>query len=422
MTTWIKRWQAEVAPTRLPGVWKLRTGGHLVRARVTTPTGKLVEIRKRLPETVDEAEAFAWLRAEQTRIRTGDASDENPRQRFASFASSLMAEKVATREIASARGREKWKHTLTHLIAGTKDVEGFGEMPLERLTPAHVERWRVAIAKLIAEETYAPATVNTWIGVLKVITKAARKRLHLPFDAAEDLKFFDLAERPTYTEEQPNSLTAAETRAFLAAMKSEFPQHYAMTFLGFTTGLRPSHLRPLRRKGPTPEVKWEEAVLLVRRSHTLGETMERTKTKLRQRINLPPEVIDVLRWHERTQLVTDEQKESDLLFPAEDGRPRSESCLKKPFAVVATLLGFEKKITPKAMRRTFTDLTRLARVESVVSRSISGHKTESMREQYSTVSPDEQRAAMRGLLRLVRGGDAGGDRRRAGGDARRRAR
>ena len=73
--------------------------------------------------------------------------------------------------------------------------------------------------------------------------------------------------------------------------------------------------------GPTPDVRWDEGVILVRRSHTLGdEFMNTTKTKLRQRIMVPPEVMEVLRWHVATQLTTPEQTASELLFPAEDGR------------------------------------------------------------------------------------------------------
>lgn len=40
------------------------------------------------------------------------------------------------------------------------------------------------------------------------------------------------------------------------------------------------------------------AVILVRRSRALGdEYMKTTRTKLRQRITVPSEVVDVLRWH-----------------------------------------------------------------------------------------------------------------------------
>jgi integrase len=128
--------------------------------------------------------------------------------------------------------------------------------------------------------------------------------------------------------------------------------------------------------------------------------MNTTKTKLRQRITVPSEIMDVLRWHVATQLETPEQKASELLFPAEDGGLRSVSFLKKAFATVGNLIGLNKRITPRGMRRTFNDLARAANVEAIVTKSISGHQTDRMREHYSTVSPDEQRRSIGNVVSL----------------------
>ncbi len=73
-----------------------------------------------------------------------------------------------------------------------------------------------------------------------------------------------------------------------------------------------------------------------------------------------------------TQLITPEQKASELLLPADDGRFRSVSSLKKAFATTAQLTGLNKKFTPGACagpssrrglaprrtRRIFVDRTR----------------------------------------------------------------
>ena len=53
------------------------------------------------------------------------------------------------------------------------------------------------------------------------------------------------------------------------------------------------------------------------------------------------------------------------------------------------------------MRRTFNDLARRAGVDAVVTRSITGHVTEQMREHYSSVDLDEKRAAIANVVRLV---------------------
>jgi hypothetical protein len=76
------------------------------------------------------------------------------------YATSLFKRKVATREIKSARGRERWPYTLAHLIAGTGNVDGFGEIFVDELRPMHVEIWRAGIGKLIAKGDYSPTTAN----------------------------------------------------------------------------------------------------------------------------------------------------------------------------------------------------------------------------------------------------------------------
>lgn len=63
--------------------------------------------------------------------------------------------------------------------------------------------------------------------------------------------------------------------------------------------------------------------------------------------------MDVLRWHEETQLTTPEQKESDLLFPSFAGGFRSLSTLDKPFADVAEAVELGKQFTQRGLRRTF---------------------------------------------------------------------
>ena len=43
---------------------------------------------------------------------------------------------------------------------------------------------------------------------------------------------------------------------------------------------------------------------------------------------------------------------------------------------------------------------RIAKVEAIVTKSISGHLTDRMREHYSTVTPDEQRESIGNVVQL----------------------
>jgi len=405
----------------LPGVWARQEGGHYVRARATeSTTGKLREISKVLPKA-NAASALKWLSDEQDRIRTGVESVPSPKLRFSEFAAQLLEQKVTLREIRSAKGRDKWGDALEHLIRGTKGkksglfVQGFGDFFLHTIRASHIDAWKVGMAGLIAAKDYAPTTTNGWLAILKVVIKAAKRQLSLPYLATEGVTSFDLSEHETYTEEEPNALTPDELPAFLAKFREMHPAHYAMVFVGFFTGLRPSSLRPLRRRGDEADVDWEVGRLRVRRSHTMGdEVMRTTKQKRRYGISVPPALLDVLRWHVDTQLATPEQQDSDLLFPAVNGKFRSPSVLNKPLEEVARELGLGKKVTQRAMRRTFNDLTRAAQVSDLVTRSISGHLTETMQHHYSSVNSDEQRSALAKVIRLAEytpsaaGGVAGG--------------
>jgi hypothetical protein len=64
------------------------------------------------------------------------------------------------------------------------------------------------------------------------------------------------------------------------------------------------------------------------------------------------------------------------------------------------------KFTPRGLRRTFNDLARAAKVETLVTKSISGHITDRMREHYSTVQPVDQRESIGWVLCLVKGTSA----------------
>ena len=165
---------------------------------------------------------------------------------------------------------------------------------------------------------------------------------------------------------------------FLGGIRHLYPQHFGMVALGFATGLRPSSLRPLRRQGPEADVRWEEGVVLVRRSHTRhDEVMEATKQKTRYRITLPDDLMAILRWHV-DRLPPGPMRDSELLFPSETGGFRSASALDKPFREVGEAINLRKRITPRAMRRTFQDLARNADIETIVRQKICGHATQEM--------------------------------------------
>jgi integrase len=402
---------ARLKKTKFKNVFATPTGGHYVRARVTDPTtDKLVAIKKTL-QTKDPLEAFHWLQGEIDRIRSGTLLPQRAKPRFSEFAALLLEEKLDKREIKSAAGRTRWTCTLEHLISGTtgeseKYVPAFGDMYIDKIHVSHVEAWKLGLARLIEAEDYSPTTANGWLAILRVIMRAAKRTFGLPYSATEDVTDFDTSDWVTYSEEEPNSLTTEQVPLFLDRLRELYPQFYAMAYLGFATGLRPSSLRPLRRRGPDADVQWERNRLLIRRSQTRGqEVMNMTKQRTRYAIDLPKAVIDVLNWHVGQMLWTPQQQDSDLLFPSTTGGFRAPTVLNAPVAEIAEELGFPK-FTQRGMRRTYNDLARAAGVLDLVTRSISGHATETMQHHYSTVSPDEQRTSIGKVIQLFGNGGA----------------
>ncbi len=242
------------------------------------------------------------------------------------------------------------------------------------------------------------------------------REFELPRDPFLGTKLF--REDPTYGPDAPNALDPEENEvaAFLDKMNELYPQHYALAFLGLAIGHRPSTLRPLRRKGPTPDLVFKDdgtARLYVRRSHTDGgqEVAERIKTLAPITIDLPREVADVLRDHIAELEKNAITRASDLLFPStRTGKLQSKTGLAKAFETVRTKLGLPK-LTPKAMRRTWKDVARTAGIEKVVRKAVSGTYTDAMEGRYSTARAGEKRSA---VAKVVSINTASGKKRKKG--------
>jgi len=396
MGKWVARWFDEIAPKpSLPGVWRRKAGGYRVRGRTTSPkTGRLVEVNLALPHASDAAQAFSELQRLLVDVREPKA-EQPDRLRFREYADLLFKRKVATGEILSAKTRESIDSIVRlHLNPA------FGDYFLDAIRRADIEEWREAVGENVRARLLAPTTANNWLTRLRTIINAAVDEYELPKNPIRGVKNFDLRAWCPYTAENPNALLPDEVPRYLEKMRELYPQHYAFVVLGFATGLRPSSLRPLRRSGPNADVKWTHGLLLVRRSHTRHqEVMDTTKQGTQYEISLPDELIEIMRWH--VAQLRGKMAESELLFPSETGELRTPSVLDKPFREVAKKINLGRPLTPRAMRRTYQDLMRRAKVHDTVTRSISGHATAAMQEHYSTASREEQREAIGRVLSLA---------------------
>ena len=401
--TWVQfRCFTRAVKASLPGVWRLKSGGFLIRGRATSPaTGKRIEICRATDHAAAQ-DAYRELQAEIARARQATVATPT-RMRFVAFSDAVFDERLATDELGSQATIRNWrlilgKHLCLPYTPGSAGEYGFGDVYIDQLTSQMVADWRARMGSLVKSGVVSPRTVNEYINKLRLIMSLAHRRVFTSRNPCLDLKH--LPTNPTYTEEEPNSLTPAETAVLLEKIWDVYPEWYAYSVLGFTTGLRPSSLRPLRRAGSTPDIVFmvgqgtQGARLYVRRSHVLGDVVrERTKTGIRQSITLPPCLADVLLWH--IGRFNQAQLDSGLLFPDEAGKLfNARTTMRFAMPRAARLAGITKHISPRCMRRTYQDLQRAVSTPDVVVRSISGHVTEDMQRHYSSVAADEQAASI----------------------------
>lgn len=416
MTKWITRWKYEIAdkPTR-PGIYRLKAGGYLVRCKVTNPRSGARSESMRALRDATLSQAVQELEAIRSEERARVRGKTRQRVNWGDFAISLMAERKASGKLASAATLDWWKVSLEHYL-----LPEFGHIMVDELDgPAHVAPFHTKVGAWIAANAKpsvrkrdlerakesgepvkivpcGPRTVNGWLRIFRTICAAMTERYGLPRDPSLAYDFF--AEGRAHTREQPNRLRRDVIPQWLATAWILYPQHYAMILLGFLLGVRPSHMRPLRKSGPNPDVLWKEGVLLIRRSNTrTDKVMDQTKTKLDQEIALPERMMAILKAHVDA-LPEGPMRDSEYLFPSITGGMRTRTVLRVPFERINVKLDLPHNFTPRGMRRTFNNSARQAGTHDIVTRSISGHQTEEMQRHYSLAEFEEQRTELEKIL------------------------
>ena len=92
---------------------------------------------------------------------------------------------------------------------------------------------------------------------------------------------------------------------------------------------------------------------------------------------------------------------SSLDFVHSGSSAKRTDVSKVAWSRTSTRRSLNKKFTQRGLRRTFNDLARAAEVQSLVTRSISGHTTTQMQEHYSTVNASEQRESIGKVIELM---------------------
>jgi integrase len=396
-------WSAVVkdkVPTRYPGVFRLDQATYWIRAKVVDPrTGKSKEIDRVL-------DGVTAHEAAQKRRDLIDEAKQTVQQvqkvRVGEFAQSWIASKTLKLDSTTAK---TYADALENHI-----LPALGNFYYDALLPTDVQRWidGAVLRGWTSEKrgskrsktkgvrrSYSRDTVKGWFRVFRTMTRDAMALLELPRDPT--LRITMPEERGE--EDEANALSPAQLTAFLTAMRTDYPQHYALVVLLAYTGLRFCHASALHWED------WNEAggVLRVCRKQVRGKVGAVTRKKRAPKeYPVEPALAEILRDH-RMRLLKDQAPglAKGLMFPSTVGTYRTPNSLDAAWAKCLTTAGIGKRFTIHGLRYTFTDLVRLANVDAVVRRALTGHVTEEMQRHYSTIGLDEKRAAVAGVLRLV---------------------
>lgn len=380
-TNWVTRWSDTIAAEpALRGVWRRKAGGYRVRRRVRDPrTGGLREINRALPQAPTARAALMQLDKLCSDVINEVATSSRIKFHEA------VAETVERRCLSPLLTRPASRRVWTRV--GESLIEQFGALYFDMVTLRDLQSYRDGLARRIAAGDFSADTANSYLRVLRAVTRETAELFELP-DPGRGLKLFPTKGSRRYTAEEPNSVPVDRLHEFLMAIRESNPQVCTLATLGFATGLRPSSIRPLRKSGPCPDYLPTERMLLIRRSHTVPDGIsDRTKTGVDITLWLPQSLCDVL--DEHISSLRGHQAAGDLLFSKPDGSVVCREQLVRAFRRAAKEIGIKHKVTPRAMRRTFQDLARLNRTDPFTVRAISGHSSEQMRMLYSTPNSKE---------------------------------
>lgn len=390
-----------------PGVYRVKDQPtrYYLRKRVTSQkTGKQVEIAKTI-EAPTLGNAIDQLDELVQKARKGE-QNQDTKVKFSAYATALLERKLQQGKlkeklrrgkegIASLASLETWNSILKHHL-----LPRFGDYYITAITRSDILDYKKDLEKEVAEGTLAASTANARLTRLCCIIQAAVAELEL--EKNPTLKIGRLPEVSRYTRDEPNALTPELAEKFLGRMHRMYPHHFAFYYLMYVLGLRPSSIRPLRCRGPQSDILWEEGILLVRRSHSRGQVvMNMTKTGQDQEFPLPPEVLEILKWHIQEFHSTKRQLEGELLFCSPQGNLLHPAILTWSCNKVSEALGIKFRLTPKgAGRRTNTSVNQAAGASAAEAALLTGHQSGKMVALYT--DPGVKLAKQReGIARVV---------------------
>lgn len=359
-------------PTRYPGIEALPDGRKRIRLRAMDPrTGRMKEVDRIIEATVENAlKLQAEWRAE---IRRG-AHEAAEVPRLTDYATSWLRSRLPALKASTAA---TYAEVLDSLV-----LPHLGAFFIDRLMDSDVREWQARLAG-----TFAAATVNGALVMLRMVLADAVAEFRLPHDPTARIKRMPKRRRP---DDNPNVLSAAELGRVMAQIRDREPEHYPLALTLALTGLRYGEATALR----WADVDDEAGVIRVVRAQWHGIVGE-TKTGIVRSVPLTVELAEVLQNHRRTS-----GTKAGWVFHNAEGGLLRPGAFRPAFRRALKRAGITNRVTVHGLRRTFNNLSRQV-AGAIVTRAITGHVTEEMTEHYSHVDRAEKLRAADQVVALA---------------------
>lgn len=364
MDDWIK--------TNEPCVYQHKTETrYMVIVRATTPkTGKRVKRTRSDPTMRTMEQAIIAREAIKLEIR-----GEQVARPSKPTLSSYSLEWIARREQWLAHGTARmYRKVLKHKI-----LPVLGDIYCESIERRDVEDWVAWCERQTRRgQPYAQATMRSWRRVLTPLLKD----LAIDYGIPDPTVRVRQAKSSRRRVREIQTLTVRQLGKLLEAVRTDErrAQRYAELVTLAYTGMRSGELWALH---------WEDVEraaiegIHIHRSISEGVIRDETKTGWERHAYAPEIVLEAITEH-RQNMIRKQHRglSSGLVFPSNEGTPRSSGSLRKVLDGAAESAGIEQRVSPQVFRRTFNSRMAESAVQDLVLRSQIGHSSSEMTRHY----------------------------------------
>lgn len=369
--------------TNEAGIYTLAVGRFRVRATIKCPiTGKIIERQKTLSaKTLAEAIETRDAMKEEMRNQALAAAPPQHVYTVSDYAERWLERKARRMKPSTAH---KYVRVLAEYV-----LPRLGHIALDALTRRTVSDWILWAegATRLDGRPCSRSTVAGWWRVLRILLKDAHAEGYIEQDLT-------IRQTPPDTgvgnRQEKRTLTSAQLGELVSAARQYYPTRVAEIITLAYTGMRIGELYGLEWR----DINLPDARLRIQRATWRGEVRS-TKTDAPREIPLPQVVVEALSAHRQTQIREQPPGFNDgIVFPSTTGGRRYSSSMCKPLGILSQHLGFDLKVSPQVLRRTFNTLMIASQVDHIVLRAMMGHSSEAMTQRYAGIGLDAKKAAL----------------------------